>query len=227
LLQGEWRYFFEEEVIEENYVVVRPKYLSICAADQRYYTGSRAKEILDKKLPLALIHEAVGEVLYDPKNEFKSGDRVVMIPNTPTEDDAVIKENYLRSSKFRASSFNGFLQNIVLMKRDRIIKIKDIEFSTASLLEPFSVCVNAIEEFMKISNKNRSTIGVWGCGSIGYLAALALKKYFPKSKIVVLGPNEEKMSYFSFADETILINDVPFSVRPFSIFANASSTRFS
>ena len=52
--------FFKEENIDDSSIVVRPRYLSICAADQRYYTGSRAKEILDKKLPLALIHEAVG-----------------------------------------------------------------------------------------------------------------------------------------------------------------------
>ena len=64
--------FFKEENIDDNSIVVRPRYLSICAADQRYYTGSRAKEILDKKLPLALIHEAVGEVLFDKTGEFKS-----------------------------------------------------------------------------------------------------------------------------------------------------------
>ena len=83
--------FFKEENIEEDTIVIRPSYLSICAADQRYYTGSRSKEIMDKKLPLSLIHEAVGEVLYDPKNEFKKGDRVVLIPNTPMEKDDVIK----------------------------------------------------------------------------------------------------------------------------------------
>ena len=30
---------------------------------------------------------------------------VVMIPNTPVEKDDIIGENYLRSSKFRASGF--------------------------------------------------------------------------------------------------------------------------
>ena len=177
--------FFEDEEITEDSVIVRPKYLSICAADQRYYTGSRSKEILDKKLPLSLIHEAVGEVLYDPRNEFKKGDRVVLIPNLPFEKNEIIKENYLRSSKFRASSHDGFLQNVVVMRRDRIIDIKNIDFSIASLLEPVSICVNAIEEFMKTAHKKRETIGVWGCGSIGYLTTLLLKKYLPDSKIII------------------------------------------
>ena len=201
--------FFEEENIEENTVVVRPKYLSICAADQRYYTGSRSKEILDKKLPLSLIHEAVGEVLYDPKNEFKKGDKVVLIPNTPMEENDIIKENYLRSSKFRASSYDGFLQNILLMRRDRIIDIKDIDFKIASLLEPISICINAIEEFLNDSHSKKDVIGVWGCGSIGYITTLLLKEYLPNSKIIIFGTNEEKLNYFSFADETILINQVP------------------
>ena len=201
--------FFKEENIDDSSIVVRPRYLSICAADQRYYTGSRAKEILDKKLPLALIHEAVGEVLFDKTGEFKSGDNVVMIPNTPFEQDEVIKENYLRSSKFRSSSYDGFLQNVVLMRKDRVIKIGDIDLQIASLLEPISICVNAIEEFLKTAHKRRDVIGVWGCGTIGYLTTLLLKKYLPDSRIIIFGTNTEKMRYFSFVDEQIMINEVP------------------
>ena len=59
--------FFEEAIdeVELDGVIVRPTYLSICQADQRYYQGSRPSDILSKKLPMALIHEAVGEVVYD------------------------------------------------------------------------------------------------------------------------------------------------------------------
>ena len=217
--------FFEEENIDLNSVVVRPKYLSICAADQRYYTGARAKEILDKKLPLALIHEAVGEVLLDPKGEFNQGDRVVLIPNTPVEKDAVIKENYLRSSKFRSSSYDGFLQNVVLMKRDRIIKIGNIEFSTSALLEPISIVVNAVEAFLKNSHARKEVIGVWGCGSIGYITTLVLKKYLPESKIIIFGTNEEKMNYFSFTDDAIMINNIPDNFKVDHAFECVGGTR--
>ena len=174
--------FFQEEIVDENHVVVRPKYLSICAADQRYYTGSRPKEILDKKLPLALIHEAVGEVLYDPKGEFKSGDRVVLIPNTPVEKDEVIRENYLRSSKFRSSSQDGFMQNVVLMGRDRIIKIGDIDFEIAALLEPISIVVNAIEEFKRSAHKRRNILGVWGCRIYWIYYHIIIKKILSRFK---------------------------------------------
>ena len=64
--------FFEESIdnIELDGVVVRPTYLSICKADQRYYQGSRPPEVLSQKLPMALIHEAVG-----------NHDRVVRLPD--------------------------------------------------------------------------------------------------------------------------------------------------
>lgn len=201
--------FFQEELMDKNHIIVRPKYLSICAADQRYYTGARSKEILDEKLPLALIHEAVGEVLYDPMGEFESGDKVVLIPNMPIEEDEIIKENYLKTSKFRASTYDGFLQSIVLMDRGRIIKIGNIELQIAALLEPISIVINAIDEFLNSSHKRRNTIGVWGCGTIGYITTLLLKKYLPNSKVIIFGTNEEKMNYFSFADEQIMINNVP------------------
>lgn len=200
--------FFEEENINEETVVIRPTYLSICAADQRYYQGWRKKEILDKKLPLALIHEAIGEVLYDPKNIFKKGERVVMIPNTPMQEDEIIKENYRRSSLFRSSSHNGFMQNTVYMRRDRIIPLRNVKDDVGSLMELVSVSVNAIESFEKESHKRRNVIGVWGAGSVGYITALLLKIYYPDSKIIAIGTRSEKLRYFSFADETKLVDEI-------------------
>ena len=102
-------------------VVVKPTYLSICHADQRYYQGTRDPKILAQKLPMALIHEGIGEVVYSPVAEFKPGDKVVMIPNTPVEHDDIIAENYLRSSKFRASGFDGFMQEYVQIAPDRLV----------------------------------------------------------------------------------------------------------
>jgi len=200
--------FFQEEEYTDDNVIVRPTYMSICAADQRYYQGKRKKEVLDKKLPLALIHECVGEVMLDPKKEFKKGEKVVLIPNTPYEESDVIKENYLRSSKFRSSSSDGFMQNAVVMRRDRIIPIRDIDEEIASQLELTSVAVNAVEAFKKLAHKKRDRIGVWGCGSVGYILALVLSKCFPESEIVVVGTRREKLNYFSFADETVVNSEI-------------------
>ncbi len=199
---------FIDEQIDNNSVIVRPTYLSICAADQRYYTGSRDKEVLKRKLPMALIHEAVGKVIYDPTGELKKGTNVVMIPNTPIEKDKYIKENYLRSSKFRASGFDGFMQSFVKIKKDRIIPFK-ADPEVAVLLELLSVAMNALEHFDKYSHLKKQTLGVWGCGNVGFVMALVLKKTFPNAKLIVFGTNEQKLSYFSFADETYTIDNIP------------------
>ena len=74
-------------------VIVRPTHLSICNADQRYYQGTRDIKVLREKLPMALIHEAIGQVVYDNSGLFSPGDRVVMVPNIPTETDDYIAEN--------------------------------------------------------------------------------------------------------------------------------------
>lgn len=204
---------FEERSLDGEGIIVRPTRLSICAADQRYYTGTRGKEAMKKKLPMALIHEGVGEVIYDPKGEFNSGDTVVMIPNTPTEDDSVIAENYLRTSKFRASGYDGFMQQYVFMGRDRIIKYDRINHDVASFLELISVSAHSIDRFDKKAHKRRNKIGVWGDGNVGFITALILKKKFPESEIIVFGKNEEKLNFFSFVDETYQIDSIPDDLR--------------
>lgn len=199
---------FVDLELDRESVIVRPTYLSICAADQRYYTGSRGRVIMKEKLPMALIHEAVGEVVYDPKGEYATGTKVVMIPNTPFQYDEIIKDNYMRTSKFRASGFDGFMQNVVKMRRDLIIPFCSNP-RTAVLLELMSVAVNAVETFKERAHARKDVIGVWGNGNVGFVTALLLKKEFPDSKVIVFGVTEEKMAYFSFADETYLINNIP------------------
>ena len=90
---------FEDIQLFGDEAIVRPTNLSICNADMRYYLGTRDAKVLAEKLPMALIHEGIGEVVLDPSGTFKPGDLVVMVPNCPLEEDEYIGENYLRSSK--------------------------------------------------------------------------------------------------------------------------------
>ena len=200
-------------ISDDDNIIVRPTYLSICAADQRYYQGKRPPEVLAKKLPMALIHEAVGKVVYDPQNKFKKGDNVVLIPNTPVENDDVIKENYLRSSFFKSSGHDGFMQSIVSIERSRVIKYKKIDNKIAVLLELTSVAMNALEHFEGYSHIKKQVLGVWGDGSVGFITALVLKKTFPNAKLIVFGHREEKLNYFQFADELYQVGNVPEDVK--------------
>ena len=191
-------------------IIVRPTHLSICHADQRYYQGLRPAEILREKLPMSLIHEGIGEVVYDPKREFKAGEVVVMIPNTPVNRDEIIGANYLRTSKFRGSGFDGFMQDNVAMGRDRLVRLpKDIDRSVAAFTELLSVSVQALRRFDKIAHQRRDAVGIWGDGNLGYITAILFKAMFPQTKLYIFGISREKLDSFTFADEIYHVMDIP------------------
>ncbi len=205
---------FNEIDLNGEDVVVRPTHLSICHADQRYYQGNRPQEVLDKKLPMALIHEGIGEVVYDKLGEFKPGELVVMIPNTPVEKDDIIGENYLRSSKFRASGFDGFMQDNVAMGRDRLVRLpQNINRSVAAFTEIVTVSVQALNRFQRFTHARKNVVGIWGDGNLGYITALFFHYMYPNTKLIIFGTNKEKLTSFSFADETYLVWDVPSHVQ--------------
>jgi len=198
-----------EEEITENTTIVRPTSLSICHADQRYYTGNRDKEVLKKKLPMALIHEGVGVVVKDCSETFNAGDRVVIVPNTPIESSAVVDENYLLTSKFRSSGFDGLMQEYIFSTPDRLVKVPDcISDNVAAYSELVSVAIHSIDRLERIRNSDLESFGVWGDGSLGYITANILYDRYPNSKIYVFGKDEEKLSLFSFV-ETFVIDEIP------------------
>lgn len=201
---------FTDIDISKDAVLVRPTHLSICHADQRYYQGTRSKEILAQKLPMALIHEAIGRVEYDPEGEFEAGTYVVMVPNTPYETDPYIEENYLRSSKFRGSGFDGFMQDYVAMRRDRLVVLPEgINLNVAAFTEIVSVSYHAISRFIKFSHERRERIGIWGDGNLAFITSLLLKKMLPDAEVLIFGVDSRKMQDFVFADGTYDIAQIP------------------
>lgn len=199
---------------EKDSVVVRPTHLSICAADQRYYTGSRGNEAIAKKLPMSLIHEGIGKVVYDPRGDFPIGTKVVMVPNTPREQDDLIAENYLRSSRFRSSGYDGFMQDYVFLDRDRLVQLPDgTNPHVAAFTELITIAMHSISRFERKSHTRRNVFGVWGDGNLGFITALILKKKYEHSTVIAFGKNEHKLSHFSFVDESYLINEIPENVQ--------------
>lgn len=203
---------FEPVVVPQDTtgkVVVRPTHLSICNADQRYYQGTRSKEVLDKKLPMALIHEGIGRVVSDDTGTFQPGDAVVMLPNAPVEEDTFIAENYLRSSRFCGSGFDGFMQEAMVLPPERVVGLpQDVNREVAAFTELVSVATHAISRFDAIAHGRRERIGVWGDGNMGFIVSLLLHLRYPDAGIVVFGRNESKLHDFTFADETHLVGDV-------------------
>ena len=201
---------FKNIELDDAHLLVRPTHLSICHADQRYYQGTRPEVVLREKLPMALIHEGIGRVVYDPTSTYQVGDEVVMIPNHPCEKDEVIAENYLRSTKFCGSSKDGFMQEYVSLLPDRVVALpRGINKIVAAFTEIVSVSYHAVRRFGRFSHERRDTIGVWGDGNLGYITSLLLKKMMPESKVYIFGVNQNKLSDFSFADVTFLVSRIP------------------
>jgi len=196
---------FKKMETDSGSLIIRPTHLSICNADQRYYQGTRPDEVLRDKLPMALIHEGIGRVVYDPTGTFEVGSRVVMIPNLPSEQDAVIAENYLRSSRFRASGVDGFLQEYVKTVPDRALALPEaLNPQVAAFTEFVSVGYHALQRFFATAHGRMDEVAVWGDGNLGYVTALLFHYLKPDARLYVVGVHEEKLSYFTFADRVFL-----------------------
>lgn len=190
-------------------VIVRPSMLAVCHADQRYYLGQRDRRVLRRKLPMALIHEACGHVVYDPEGQLAPGQTVVMIPNAPTAEDDVILENYRESSHFLSSGYDGFMREFCDLPRDRVVPVHGVPEQVAAITEFVSVAVHASSRFERAAHRVRGTIGVWGDGSLSYTLCNVLRQRFPESNVVVVGMDERKLGHFSFVQRTYMADALP------------------
>lgn len=193
-----------EDMNIKNGVIIKPNYLAICHADQRYYLGKRDTSVLKKKLPMALIHEGCGTVIKDSTNTYKPGQKVVMIPNVINKKDEIIYENYDKTSHFLSSGYDGFMRELVDLPVDRVVAYHNISDKVAAITEFVSVAVHSINRFKKIAHNRRKRIAIWGDGSLAYVVASILKIECPDSKIIVIGRNIEKLNQFMFVDKTYL-----------------------
>lgn len=200
------------ELENDSRVTVRPLFLSICRADERYYSGTRDAKILAEKLPMALVHEAMGEVVVDLSGNFRVGERVALIPNHAITHDDEIGDNYLKNSKFASSSEDGFMREYVQIEANRLISIPEsFKNEIAAFLEVVSVAIQVVKRLKNTMTTHREKIGIWGDGNVAYITAVVIKAIFPSSHLYVFGKHDEKLGYFSFVN-AVNIERVPESL---------------
>lgn len=193
---------------EAGKVIVKPDFLSVCKADMRYFFGQRDAGVLKERLPMALIHEACGEVLYDPSGEMKKGQKVVLLPNIPGEDE-YYSENYRLDSRFRSSRADGFMQEMLALEHRYLMPYPDrLPDEVMAFAEFISVGIHAAESFARTAGRRRNHVAVWGDGSLSYVLCSVLKCLFPDMKITVVGINPAKLQYFTFVEEALTVNQV-------------------
>ena len=141
-----------EDIDIRNMVIVRPRYMAVCHADQRYYRGMRDINVLRKKLPMALIHECCGEVITDKTGTFAPGQTVVLIPNQPAEpvnsENSLYYENYRSDSRFLSSGYDGFMREFVDIRPDRAVAFDNIPLHIAAITEFVSVACHGFSRMM-------------------------------------------------------------------------------
>jgi len=158
---------------------------------------------------MALIHEALGIVVWDPSGRFAPGDRVAMIPNSPPSGEFTGSENYHLESRFRASSQDGFMQDLVFLDPSRVAAVGTIVDDVGAFLELISVAWHSIRRFRAHLQREPRDMAIWGDGSLAFIVALLLKNLLPGCHITVIGKSAEKLAYFSFADSVRVFADGP------------------
>ena len=196
--------FFSSRLETTDKVIVAPTILSICAADQRYFMGARPAAVLKEKLPMCLIHEAIGQVVYDPLKNFKVGQNVILLPNGGEDD---LLDNYGSNSYFRSSSADGFTQEFLMMEGKELLPFATQSPNYYVFAELLSVCFQAISRIPYNCWTHAASVGIWGDGVVGYLLSLCIKKEYPNLRVTVFGKHEEKLLLFSHADSVEILRE--------------------
>lgn len=210
---------FEEYITcietQNEMLLIKPTFLSICKADMRYYLGLREQNVLALKYPFCLIHEAIGEVVKGNKH-FKLGDKVVLIPNIPPNcngnkecqyicEDLMLGKNYCPKAMFASSNYDGFLGEHVLYQEENLVKLPELKnYKVFVFSELVSVACAAIR---RVNLDQFEKIVIWGSGNMAYIMGAVIKYYFNKD-VIVIGRNKERLKKFSFCDTITTSQDI-------------------
>lgn len=176
--------------VGDNDVLIKNIYSSICGTDVAVFmegpnTGHRVT------VGGEFGHETVSRIIKVGKNvtEFSVGERVYPYPLFAKNDTS------------RAGTLGGFSEYILIpeAKRNHSLCAVDEHISDklASLIEPFTVGCRAARRGMIRDGENKYVAGqsavVFGCGTIGIAAAVALK-YFGMNKVMLCDRSDFRLN---------------------------------
>lgn len=192
------RNVLKKENIIENQVLVKPKYLSICKADMRYFLGERPNKILKNKLPIVLIHEAIGKIIYSNSKKFKENNNVCIVPIISKTNDLKYNNYDYNNTNFMSSNIDGCFQDYLQLTENQIFKIPELRPELATL-EMGSIVIQAISRLndFNIKPKNNTNIAIIGTGALAFWTSLILKEIY-NCNIVVIGKNNNSLYSFDF-----------------------------
>lgn len=160
--------------VGEHDILVKNIYSSICGTDTAVFTQG---EQTGHKITVGseFGHETVSRIVAVGScvNEFKVGERVYPYPL------------FAKADPKRAGTLGGFSEYMLLPNatlNHSVYRVPDgISDKRACLIEPFTVGCRAARRALGDRNRNAA---VFGCGTIGIAAAIALK-YFSVEKVLL------------------------------------------
>jgi ribitol-5-phosphate 2-dehydrogenase len=186
-------------------VLLRPRLTGVCSSDLKLYAGTRDRRALSKKLPLALLHEGVAEVVEaGPATQLRPGMRVAVVPNVPcyiahpdrypSKEEACLAcrpggagENYCLENLYLSSNTDGLAQSAFRHPGALCLPVPaEVPDRVAVLSEPLTTIVAGLEK-APIRDDGRHL--VLGNGPIGQLVAISLTAFHgvPREAIWMTG----------------------------------------
>lgn len=163
-------------------VVIQNLYAGICGSDVAVYNhGTETGHKVGENHEFG--HEAVSQVVSVGRKvtDFKVGDRIFPYPL------------YARGDTSRAGSMGAFSEYILVpnakLNRELYLIPQEVETRTATMIEPFTVGTCAARHAHPIAGDQAI---VYGAGTIGLAAAIALK-HFGVKKVVLVDRSEFRL----------------------------------
>ncbi|MBQ6363149.1 MAG: alcohol dehydrogenase catalytic domain-containing protein [Lachnospiraceae bacterium] len=151
--------------------VVRIKYAGICGSDMHIIAGENPRA----KTPLIMGHESCGTVYAinsDRRSDIKVGDKVTMhaVYSCGVCDNCRNgHENLCQNVRIMGTNMDGFFQEYVKIRADRLLKFNDdVDMKAAALVEPLTI---AVHDVRRSGLQLGQEVFVCGGGTIGTLIA--------------------------------------------------------
>jgi len=213
-----------------DWVVVKTKYCGICGSDHKqvFLDGNRDNPMTALiTWPQILGHEAVGCIEeIGPKTKLKVGERVALNPWISCLPRGIIPlcsacqiGNNTLCRNFNKGNLSpgihtgnssdatgGFAEYFPAHESMAIPIPDDINWDQAILSDPFSVAFHSI---LKVNIKPGSICAVYGCGNLGLLTILILKKIFEDVQVIAISRFSHQASMAKIFGADLIIDSAP------------------
>lgn len=197
--------------INEEEVLIKVKYCSICGTDKKIYYKGRST--LDEKSEQILGHEITGviEEIGGKVKHYKKGMRVNLAPNLGCGFCELCRSGLEQlCPHFKAFGVGlpgGFAQYIKVpeeaIKRGHLVELPDhVGFKEAALIEPLSCCFNGRQA---LGIEPGESLLIFGAGPMGNLHLL-LNQQLGIGKIIVVDVDEKRLEFSKKYGADYIIN---------------------